>query len=66
MQKRKPFVKYLITSTHPRFHAMVVKRQPKTQNSNENKGVQKRNKKLHLKTHIPSKNLFQNLSLLDI
>jgi hypothetical protein len=31
----------LITSTHPSFHAMVVRGQPKTQNPNENKGAKK-------------------------
>jgi hypothetical protein len=41
MQKRQPFTKDLITSTHPRYHAMVIKGQPKTQNPNENKGAKK-------------------------
>jgi hypothetical protein len=41
MQKDAPFVKDLITSTHPKFHTMVVNGQPKTQNPNENKAAQK-------------------------
>jgi hypothetical protein len=41
MRKRLAFAKDLITSTHPRFHAMVVSGQPKTLNKNENKGAQK-------------------------
>jgi hypothetical protein len=41
MQKRSPFTKDLIISTHLGFHAMVARGQPKTQNPNENKGVQK-------------------------
>jgi hypothetical protein len=39
MQKRLPFVKDLITSTHPRFHAMLINGQPKTKNPNENVNV---------------------------
>jgi hypothetical protein len=34
MQKRSSLAKDLITSTHPRFHAMVVSGQPKTKNPN--------------------------------
>jgi len=41
MRKKLLFAKDLITSTHLRFHAMVVSGQPKTQNPNEKKGVQK-------------------------
>jgi hypothetical protein len=41
MQKKLAFDKDLITSTHLGFHAMVVSGQPKTQNQNKNKGVQK-------------------------
>jgi hypothetical protein len=41
MQKKLPFTKDLIISIHKGFHAMVVMGQPKTQNPNENRGVQK-------------------------
>jgi hypothetical protein len=41
MQKKYPFTKDLITSTHPRFHTMVVVGQPKTQYPNENEGIKK-------------------------
>jgi len=41
MPKKLPFTKDLITSTHLGFHTMVVRGQPKTQNPNENRGVQK-------------------------
>jgi hypothetical protein len=41
MQKISPFIEDLIISTHPRFHAMVVRGKPKTQNPNENIGAQK-------------------------
>jgi hypothetical protein len=41
MRKISPFIEDLIISTHPRFHAMVVRGQPNTQNPNENIGAQK-------------------------
>jgi hypothetical protein len=39
--KKVTFTKDLITSTHPKFHTMVVNGQPKTQNPNGNRAVQK-------------------------
>ncbi len=42
--KRSPFTKDLIISTHPGFHIKVIRGQPKTQNSNENRGVQNESK----------------------
>jgi hypothetical protein len=44
MGKRSPFTKDLIISTHPGFHIKVIRGQPKTQNSNENRGVQNESK----------------------
>jgi len=41
IQKKSSFAKDLITSTHPKFHAMFVNGQPKTQDPNENKVAQK-------------------------
>jgi hypothetical protein len=42
--EKSPFTKDLITSTHLRFHIMVIRGQPKTQNPNENRGVQNESK----------------------
>jgi len=58
MQKQLPFTKDFITSTHPRFHVMVVKGQLKTQNLNENRDVQKWIKScilklIYLQKHFP-------------
>ncbi len=51
-KSRSPFAKDLITSTHPRFHTMVVSGQPKPKPKQE-KTCWKMSQDLHFKTHIP-------------
>jgi hypothetical protein len=58
-----PFTKDLITSTHPKFHAMVVNGQPKTQNPNENRVAQKWIKNFILKSIHPQRLLQKSIAI---